>query len=155
MKIVHLLSQKYLTGAEVYAVRLAEQQMASGGEVIIVSDTINTPTDLKFISLPIYSHNYFVRLSNVFKLVQICKKNKIDVIHAHSRAACWVANLACKIAKVAYVVTLHDVQKAHRSARLWNIYGQNMIAVSEVIKDDFISKFGVPEHHIKVIRNGL
>ena len=155
MNIVHLLSQKYLTGAEVYAARLAEQQIASGDNAIIVSDTINTPTSVQFIPMPIYSHNYFVRLCNVVRLAWLCKKNNIDVIHAHSRASCWVANLASKLAGTAYVVTLHDVQKAHRTARLWNIYGQHMIAVSEVIKQDFVTNLKVPEQHIRVIRNGL
>ena len=155
MKIVHLLSQKYLTGAEVYAVRIAEQQIANGDEVILVSDTINVPTDIATVFMPISSHSYIVRFRNAFKLARLCKENKIDVVHAHSRAACWVANLATKIAGIAYVVTLHDMQKPYRMARWWNIYGQNMIAVSEIIKEDFVSNLNIPEQHIKVIRNGL
>ena len=156
MKIIHLMSQKYLTGAEVYATGIAEKQIANGNEVTLVSDTINVPTNIEFVAMPISKHRYIIRLLNAFKLARYCKKNNIDVIHAHSRAACWAAYLTKKLNNnIAYVVTLHDMQKPHRMARRWNIYGENMIAVSEVIKDSFVNNLHIPEEQINVIRNGL
>lgn len=155
MIVLHILSQKYLTGAEVYAVRIAEAQVSMGDQVTLISDTINVKTSLHTVCLLISSHNYFVRLRNVYKVAKFCRLNRVDVIHAHSRAACWVANLAAKLSGAAYVVTLHDMQKPHRSARLWNIYGHNMIAICEVVRDSFIDRLKVPRDHIKVIRNGL
>ncbi len=155
MNTLHLLSQKYLTGAEVYAVRLAQEQVRNGDYVILVSDTLTVKTDLSWVSLPISKHSYLTRIINGLKVARLCKLEGIELIHAHSRAACWVAYLACKLVKCAYVTTLHDVQRAHRQARAFNIYGENLIAVCEAVKDDVVTNLGIDESHVTVIRNGL
>ena len=41
MKIVHILSQLYLTGSEVYAKDLIEHQTKEGHDVYLLSDNIN------------------------------------------------------------------------------------------------------------------
>ena len=48
MNILMALSQRELTGAEVFAVTIANELIARGHKVIIVSDTLTAPTKAEF-----------------------------------------------------------------------------------------------------------
>lgn len=155
MRVLHLLSQTALTGAEVYAADLCRYQMENGDSCLIVSDTLSVPTDAEYIPMPIDNRSFYSRIRNIARLVSLCRENEVDIIHAHSRAASWVANIVANICGVAYVSTVHGRQKAHFSSRRWNIYGRNVITVCEHIQDNLVNELNIPESHIRVVRNGI
>ena len=156
MRILHLLSQTHLTGAEVYAAQLCREQLAEGDQCWIVSDTLSIEVPgADYIPMGIDNRRYLNRLRNIIKVVRLCRQQRIDVIHAHSRAASWVANLASKWAGVGYVSTVHGRQKVHKSSSGWNIYGKNIIAVCDHIADHLHRELNIPDSTIRVVRNGL
>ncbi|MEH6649127.1 MAG: polysaccharide deacetylase family protein [Motiliproteus sp.] len=156
MRILHLLSQTHLTGAEVYAAQLCREQLSQGDQCWIVSDTLSVSVSgASYIPMPIDNRSYLNRLKNIIGVVRLCKQHQIDVIHAHSRAASWVANIAAKWAKVGYVSTVHGRQKVHKSSSSWNIYGRNIVAVCDHIADHLQNELNIPPSYIRVVRNGL
>ncbi len=156
MRILHLLSQTHLTGAEVYAAQLCKAQLAQGDTCLIVSDTLNLEIPgATYLPMAIHNRSYLNRLRNIIRLVRLCKQQRIDLIHAHSRAASWVANLAAPLAGVGYVSTVHGRQKVHRSSRGWNIYGRRIIAVCDHIAEHLNRELNIPAGYIRVIRNGI
>jgi hypothetical protein len=153
--ILHVLSQTHLTGAEVHAATLCALELAQGDLPILVSDTITVPLPdgADYVPMPIHDRGYLNRLRNVRRLVRLCRERQVDVIHAHSRAASWVANLAARRARVGYVSTIHGRQHLHPSSRTWNIYGRHIIAICDDLAEHLEADLGIPAALIRVIPN--
>ncbi|MEO8167636.1 MAG: glycosyltransferase, partial [bacterium] len=142
MNILHVLSQSEVTGAEVYAATLADRQVALGDSVFLVSDTLAVPVAASYTSLPIGRRSYPNRWRNVRSLSSLITRHRIDVVHAHSRAASWVSFFACKGSPAVLVSTVHGRQHLHLSIRLFNVYSNHVIAISESIKEQLVNKMG-------------
>lgn len=155
MKILHLLSQTHLTGPEVYVATLAKRQRADGNSVYIVSDTLTTAIDATYIPMPIHNRSYLNRLRNIVRLIRLCRHEHIDVIHAHSRAASWIANIVTKFCDVTYVSTMHGRQSVHASSKRGNVYGDHIIAICEHLVEHMRYELNIRDATIHVIRNGI
>ncbi len=122
----------------------------------MVSDTLSVDLPgASYIPMRIDDRRYANRVRNIIGVVRLCKQHNIDVIHAHSRAASWVANIASKWAAVGYVSTVHGRQKVHRSSRSWNIYGRHILAVCDHIAEHLSGELNLPRRFIRVVRNGI
>ena len=155
MNILHVLSQFEVTGAEVYAVTVASAQRRYGHTVTIVSDKLHIPFDGIFISQPIGKRSYLQRFQNIKFLIRLIKNNNINIIHGHSRAASWVCNLAALFTGIPFVSTIHGRQHLHLSSKHWSVYGKNIIAVSESLKNHLIQELRLAPQHITTIPNGF
>ena len=154
MNILMALSQLEVTGAEVYAVEIGEKLIDREHNLYFVSDTLTKKNRGKYIPLAFNKRNIFQRVDQIIKLVKIIKQNKIDVVHAHSRASAWSCEIACKITKTPFITTIHGMQHVskHRKRKQPIGYGY---AVCENIKNDLINTFDVDPSTIKVLRNGI
>lgn len=155
MNILHTLSQQEVTGAETYAAALANEQVRSGHTVWIVSDTFRTPTRANVLSIPIGKRDFRQRLRNIFSLRTIIREKGINVVHAHSRAASWVSYFATREGIVPLVSTIHGRQHVHLSSRIFRVYGEQILAVCESIRDHLIEKLGIPADRVVIVRNGI
>lgn len=155
MRILHVLSQTELTGAEVYAISLAKQQREKGHDVLLVSDALHIAHDLPYLRMPISKRSWPNRWSNASALRALVKEKKIDVVHAHSRASSWVSHWATKGLRCAYVSTVHGRQHLHSSTRLYSVYGQQVIAVCENIRKHLQNEVGIPTTRLHGIPNGF
>ena len=155
MKILHLLSQTHLTGPEVYAAALCRQQMADGHECLIVSDTLSVETEATYIPMAIHNRSLSNRVNNILKLVSLCRQQKIDLIHAHSRAASWVANIVARLTGLAYVSTIHGRQSKRATKRKVNVYGRHIIVVCEHLQGHVRNELNISDADVRVVRNGF
>ncbi|MCB0421373.1 MAG: polysaccharide deacetylase family protein [Bdellovibrionales bacterium] len=155
MNILHVLSQLQPTGAEFYAVALAEWQKEQGHQVFIISDNLFVSTEISFIPYPIGNRKLGQRIRNIAFLKKVIAESQIDVVHAHSRAASWVANRALKGQLVPLVSTIHGRQHVHSSSVRKNIYGQQLMAVCENIRQHLIHELYLPEKIIVTLPNCL
>ena len=154
MNILMALSQLEVTGAEVYAVEIGEKLIDRGHNLYFVSDTLTKKNRGKFIPLTFNKRNIFQRLDQIIKLVKIIKKNKIDVVHAHSRASAWSTEIACKFTKTPFITTVHGMQHVSKHRKRKQPIGCGY-AVCENIQKDLIETFDVDPSTIKVLRNGI
>ena len=155
MNILHVLSQFEVTGAEVYAVTLANAQRLRGHTIILVSDTLNVPFDGTYIRYSIGNRAYGQRFRNIAFLFHLIRENGIQIVHAHSRAASWVCYFATKFTGVAFISTIHGKQHVHTSSRAWNIYGKHIIVVCERLRSHLIEDLGFNPKYIMHIPNGI
>ena len=81
--------------------------------------------------MSIHNRKYINRIRNILALIRFCKAHQIDLIHAHSRAGSWLANVVRLFVNVAYVSTIHGRQSVHFSSKHKNVYGERIIAVCE------------------------
>jgi hypothetical protein len=156
LNILHVLSGDFVAGSETSTAALIEAQIQDGHRVFIASGQFIHRTQAKHFSVPIYQRGLFSRFSNILQLNRIIRDEKIDVIHAHSRAASWVSYWAGKFTQTAYLSTLHGRQHLHFSNKNFNIYGPRCSVVCENIREQMLAETKVfqPEQLV-VVRNGL
>ncbi len=165
MRILHLLSQNHLTGAEVYAVNLIQNQVRKGHLVWQMSNDFFAKSLGVQVRLQVETLSQLEFIKSVRSLRTFLKDNKIQVVHCHSRAAaklCYYARLLLKVdddfgstCQVAQVSTIHGRQHISTSKKLHNQYGEFLIPVCENISTQLSLEFGYDPRRIKLIRNAV
>lgn len=153
MNILMALSQREITGAEVYAATLTDELMNRGHNVVIVSDTLTVQSKAKFYPLAFNRRFLPERISHVRKLCQIIKENDIQVVHAHSRASSWSCAIACKLCRIPLITTTHGRQPVHFTRKLNKGFGLKSICVCENIQTQICNELGFPKEDTILLRN--
>ncbi len=153
MNILMALSQLEITGAEVYATTISDILIEKGHKVHIVSDTLNKETKAEYTKLEFNKRSIKNRIKQVKFLLRFIKENNIDVAHAHSRASSWSTHIACKIAGIPLITTVHGRQPVHASRKFFPAFGDCTITVCENIKKHIENDLGVK--NASVLRNGI
>ncbi|MBC7456787.1 MAG: polysaccharide deacetylase family protein [Bdellovibrionaceae bacterium] len=154
MNILHVLSQKELTGAEVYASSLIDAQIKTGCNVYQVSNGFFHPNKATQIALPVETKG-FSFWKSVSALRQILIEKNIHVIHGHSRAAAKLVFYARVGLKIGYVSSIHGRQHLSFSKKLFSQYGDFIIPVCKKIADQLIHEFKYNSRRIKIIPNSI
>ena len=155
MNILMALSQLEITGAEVYATTIADELIARGNNVFIVSDTLTIPTKAEYIKLEFNKRSLLQRIKHIKELYKIIKEKDIHIVHANSRASSWSCQIACKLAGIPLITTTHGRQPVHFSRKLIKAFGDYSIAVCENIKKHMVNDIGYNENKISVILNPI
>ncbi len=155
MNVLLVLSQLEVTGAEVYAVQLADELIARGHSVIIVSDTLTKPTRAGYVPMDLNTRTPVNRIRHIRRLAALIRRERIDIVHANSRASAWVSGFAARRAGVPMVVTAHGRAPGHTARRIIKAFGDRTIAVCENIADDLTERLRIPASRIDLIRNGV
>jgi peptidoglycan/xylan/chitin deacetylase (PgdA/CDA1 family)/glycosyltransferase involved in cell wall biosynthesis len=155
MNIALILSQLEVTGAEAYAVSLADYLIKRGHKVIIVSDTLTLKTSAQYLKMNLNLRSFLNRLKHIYLLSRLIKEKDIDILHAFSRASGWVSFFASRICGIPLITTVHGRQHLHLSRKIVKGFGDYVIAVCENIKAHLIEDLGVEEKKIEIIRNGF
>jgi peptidoglycan/xylan/chitin deacetylase (PgdA/CDA1 family) len=154
MNILHVLSQKELTGAEVYASSLINAQTKEGHLVYQVSNGFFKPNSALQISLPVETKGLQFWKS-VSALRKILIDKNIQIIHGHSRAAAKLIFFARFGLKIGYVSTIHGRQHVSTSKKIFNQYGDFIIPVCQKIADQLVHEFKYSARRIKTVPNSI
>ncbi|MCM0607325.1 MAG: polysaccharide deacetylase family protein [Xanthomonadaceae bacterium] len=155
MNILHVLSQFEVTGAEAYAVTLANLQVAGGDSVFMVSDTLTLAHQAKYICYPIGNRRLIQRYINILHLRNLIRDHKIDIVHAHSRAASWIAYFAVQGLKPSLISTIHGRQVVKKKNKFLNVYGEKIITVCDTLREHLTTQAHLPSNKIQVIENPI
>lgn len=156
MRVLHILSQTELTGSEAYAQNLIQDQRLRGHTLWVASDKFHLDfSSATTLNLPISSSRFFVRWRNIYSLIQLVQSERIDIVHAHSRAACRHSRWISWLTKTPVISTIHGYQHDSWSKRLFNIWGQTVIAICEKIQQQLVNKFGAKPEDVKILRNPI
>ncbi len=153
MRILQLLSQIQPTGAEAYAITLANWLTNHGHDVFIISDRIHVKTRQPYIPLAVHDKNIKTRIMSTLFLRKFLKQNKIQIIHCHSRAAARLAYWATQGMKVSVISTIHGRQTTSLSKKILDIYGLKNICICENVANNLSSKLRMNHRKIRLIRN--
>lgn len=153
MKILFTLSQLEVTGAEVFAVTLADKLVEKGYSVYIISDTLTMRTKALYTSFPLSKRKIPDRITNVISLKNFISKNKVDIVVANSRAAAWVSNIACKFCHIPLITLIHGRQSTFLSRRLFHCFGYYTLPVCEKLQNQLLGFFKIPGYKTEILRN--
>ncbi len=94
-------------------------------------------------------------LRSIFKIARIVKDEKVDIIHGHTRVAQSAGFFASRIADVAFVTTCHGFFRKRFGRRIFDLWGDKVIAISESVRRSLIADFNVSPNRIALIHNGV
>lgn len=155
MNILLTLSQLEVTGAEVYAVTLADKLVENGHTVYIISDTLTKKTKAIYSPILFNKRNLLNRITQIILLMRFIKRNNIDLIHSNSRASGWVSFFAAKLIRIPKIGTVHGEQAVHASSKRIKVFGDYAIPVCENIQTQLLEIFKFDPSKMEVIRNGI
>lgn len=155
MNILMALSQKELTGAESYACTLGDQLTQRGHIVRFVSDTLTLTPHGRCYRLAFNKRSLLRRLWHIVYLIWLLRREKIQLVHAHSRAARWSCRIACFLLRIPLVTTIHGRQPIHSSSQQRPMLGDAVIAVCEALAEHMRTDFLKSRAPVYTIPNGV
>src|SRR5262249_53975196 len=151
-------------GVERGTIDVAAAVVKAGGRATVVSAGGPMVRELersgaKHVPMPVASKNAFEMWRNVRPLVRLIQDERVNLVHARSRAPAWSARAAARRAGVPFVTTFHGTYnfKSWLKRRYNAIMasGDRVIAISEFIAEHVRRNYHVPTERIEVIRRGI
>ena len=109
--------------------------------------------------LPTGAKNPLTILANARRIMRLIRAEKVDIVHARSRAPAWSARIACRQAGIPFVTTFHGIYGEKNSAkRLYNSVmarGDAIIANSHYTAQIIKERYGAEAQRIIVIPRGV
>jgi len=130
--------------------------VSSGGPMVHELDRLK----VRHIELPVASKNPLVMRDNIERLMKVIAENKVDIVHARSRAPAWSASIAAKRAGVHFVTTFHGTYNLgwlglkHAYNRVMT-RGERVIAISDFIRRHIEQVYRVDPAIIRVVPRGI
>ncbi|MBL8661200.1 MAG: glycosyltransferase family 4 protein [Candidatus Odyssella sp.] len=151
-------------GVERGTVDVAAAVVKAGGKATVVSAGGPMVRELeragaRHVAMNVDTKNAFEMWRNVRPLAALIAGERVDLVHARSRAPAWSARAAARRAGVPFVTTFHGTYnfKSWFKKRYNAIMagGDRVIAISEFIAEHVKTHYRVPAERIEVIHRGV
>jgi glycosyltransferase involved in cell wall biosynthesis len=111
------------------------------------------------IHLPLASKNPLAIRRNTKALIEIIRRQRIDIVHARSRAPAWSAWKAAKKTRRRFVTTFHNAYDEKAPLKHWYnsvmARGERVIAISDFVAGYAASSYGVGADRLRTIPRGV
>jgi glycosyltransferase involved in cell wall biosynthesis len=150
-------------GAERTTIDIAAALVARGGRALVASQGGRLETELgeaggELIRMNVQTKNPAALLANALRLARLIQRERVDILHARSRAPAWSGLLAARLAGVPFVTTYHGIYaEKGRLKRLYNSVmarGDAVIANSHYTAALIRARYGTPPQRLTVIQRG-
>jgi glycosyltransferase involved in cell wall biosynthesis len=134
--------------------------VAHGHRAIIVSEGGRMEADIarvgaSFVRLPVASKNPSQIVANGRRLAALARDEKVDLLHAQSRAPAWSCLLAGRLASVPYIATCDNLYREQNPLkRFYNsaiVRGARVIALGNGLARMIERRYGTPREKIAVV----
>lgn len=155
MKILQILPELNVGGVETGTLDLAKYLVKLGHKAVVISNGGNLVKELESFGavhyqLPVHKKSIFSIIRMIPRVVEIIKKEEIEIVHARSRVPAWIAFFACRRARRTFITTCHGYYKKHPLSFVMG-WAKRVICPSNVIARNMIDNFGVPHERIQLI----
>lgn len=163
MTILHYLASPFWGGGEKYVYDLASKMLDDGHCVAVYSfdnEIIKGQFD-KLSKYPLF--NFILKkkhfLPNLFQLISIVNKQKIDIVHIHNTKTLFVAALAKCLShkKFKLVMTIHLVKKSKNNLiRKWETSKvDKIIFVSRLAANKYLQNSDIQKDKVEIVWNSV
>lgn len=167
MKIIQVMPEFAVGGAEIMAENLSYELKKLGCEVIVVSlfnlhTAITDRMEQNGIRVEFFDKKPGLDLSQIRKLYKFFRVEKPDVVHTHRNAiqygalAAYFARVTCKIH------TLHSIAEKENgkiqrkfNRMLFKYFGVVPVSLSKLIQDSVIEEYRIKAEDTPIILNGM
>jgi glycosyltransferase involved in cell wall biosynthesis len=150
-------------GAERTTIDIAAALSRRGDRALVASEGGRMEAELaaaggELIRIPAGRKNPAEMAANAARLARFVRRERVDIVHARSRAPAWAALAACRITGVPLVTTYHGVYGERNAAkRLYNSVmarGDLVIANSHYTAELVRERYSTPPERVVVIHRG-
>lgn len=137
LNILQILPEFTEGGVERHVLWLANEMASLGHDVTVVSAGGKLEKDLKnvrHLRLPVHRKNLFTGLNAMVHLTRYVKKQKIEVLHAHSRVPAWISWWASSIAGISFFLTAHGLYSDNPGLIPYH-HADGVICISNTVRD--------------------
>lgn len=163
--ILQVVPEMATGGVERTTVEVASAIIEAGGRALVFSAGGRLVPELEAIGAEHISgkanskHPWTVFVSNPTKLAQLIVQEKVDIVHARSRAPAWSALLAARRTHTPFVTTYHGIYNAKSGLKRWYnsvmARGDRVIANSGYTRDHILAEHRIDPGRIEVIYRGV
>lgn len=162
--ILQIIPELDTGGAELSTCEIAEAVVRAGGRAIVLSAGGRMVDRLvrcgaEFVAFPAATKNPMKIIANATAISDLARRERVDLIHARSRAPAWSGLIAARRLKVAFVTTYHGAYKeANRIKSAYNSVmarGDAVIANSNYTADLIRRRYHTPPERMVVIYRGV
>lgn len=159
MNVLQILPELNAGGVETGTLDLAKYLVRLGHKSIVVSNGGELVTGLidngaSHYRLPVHSKNPLLIFRQIFRLIEIIKKEQVDIVHARSRAPAWAAYFACKSTGTVFVTTCHGYYGKQASGKVM-AWGRRVIVPSSAVAKHMAEGFLTNLEKIRLIPRGV
>src|SRR5262245_59061446 len=113
ISVLQLIPRLEAGGAELGALQVATRLVSDGHRALVASQGGRMVAPLeaagaRHVKLPLASKNPLAMLFNIARIVRLARRERIDIIHARSRAPAWSGLAAARITGLRFVTTYHS-----------------------------------------------
>ena len=150
-------------GVERGTLEMTEAIVAAGGRALVATSGGEqalrvTKLGGELVLMDLETKNPINIWVNARRIAGIAAEQKVNVLHARSRAPAWSAYMAAQKTGTAFVTTYHGSYRENFPGKRWYnsvmSRGEPVIAVSEFIRDLISTRHGLGEDRIRVIPRG-
>ncbi|NTU77366.1 MAG: glycosyltransferase family 4 protein [Alphaproteobacteria bacterium] len=151
-------------GGEQACVDMVAGLKARGDRAIVVSGGGRRVSELarnggEHVLRSAHSKNPFVILANAFWLARFIRMQKVDIVHARSRAPAWSAWIASRMTSRPFVTTFNAVYKiSNPLKKFYNrvmTRGDKVIVISKFVADHVREIYGISDERLRVLYRGI
>ncbi len=159
MRIVQILPELNEGGVERGVMELSREFVKRGHESIVISCGGKLVSQIeadgaKHIKLDVCKKNPFAAPWRIFKLRELLKELKPDIVHVRSRVPAWLSFFAKKGSNLKIVSTVHGFNSVNFYSSIMT-KADAVICVSNSIKEYIQKHYHTPEEKITVIPRGI
>lgn len=150
-------------GAERTTIDIAAALAARGDRALVASEGGRLQAELEraggvLVRLPVGAKNPAAMALNAWRLARLIRNERVDIVHARSRAPAWPARLACRLTGTLFVTTFHGIYGEKNVAK--RFYNSVMTKSDSVIANSAFTarlireRYGTPAERVVVIPRG-
>ncbi len=162
MNVLHLTTHLDMGGITQYILRLIKPMKKRGVQIFVASGGGSLKSHLEtegatVFDFPIRTKSelhpklYFA----IPKLIQFLRREKINLIHAHTRVTQVLAFWLSLFTGIPVVTTCHGFYKQRLGRKILPAWGKCVIAISDGVSDFLADDFHVPKNKISLIYNAV
>ncbi len=151
-------------GAEQSAIDVARAITGAGGRALVASrggrmEGRMAAAGGKVLHLPVHTKNPLQALRNAFRIAQIVRDEKVDLLHVRSRAPAFSTLMAARMTGTPVVATYHGAYPAKSPLKRWYngvmTRGDLVIANSAFTRDHLLAQHAIAPDKVVTIPRGL
>jgi len=164
LTVLQVLPALETGGVEQGTVDVAAAVVSAGGRALVASAGGRLESDLaragaEHLTMPVHRKSPRHLWRNAGRLTRLNRDQKVDIIHARSRAPAWSARAAARRTGIPFVTTFHGVYNfGGPLKKTWNrimTTGDRVIAISDFVARHMEEHYGVSRSKIDVIHRGV
>jgi glycosyltransferase involved in cell wall biosynthesis len=164
MTVLQVLPSLDVGGAERATVDVAKALVAGGHRALVMSSGGNLVDQLvdsgaEHFEFAVGRKNPWSVLANRARIVDVIKRQGIDIVHARSRIPAWSAFLATRTLNSAFVTTFHDAYRGTSAPKkFYNgvmARGDRIIAISRFVAEHILAHYPGAQARLALIPRGV